>query len=91
MDFPAAVTALGFLALIVGGWAYLRSSVVKAREEELENLVDTRGERISDLEGQVEEMRREIAELRGEVQALTNLKAKEIASEVVKAIQGAST
>ncbi len=77
------ITAIFFVGVIAAAAVYIKSQVVKQTQGELEVLVDTRGERVKDLETEVKDLRRELDELRGEVKALQGLKATEIADEVV--------
>ncbi len=77
------ITVVAVIGAIVLAAVYIKSQVVKQAQGELEILVDTRGERVKDLETEVKDLRREVDELRGEVKALQGLKATEIADEVV--------
>ena len=81
-----ALTIIGlivFVGTVAAAAVYIKSVVVKQQHEELKILADTRGDRIHDLETEVDELRREVAELRGQVAALQAFKASEIADEVV--------
>ncbi len=85
MDLHALTPLFQLGAVIVSfvlGLAWLKSSLVKQRHEELEDLAATRGERNKDLEADVEALRTEVAELRGQFQAMQALKADEIAERV---------
>jgi hypothetical protein len=77
--------ALVVLAVIAGA-IWLRSTVVRQRSVESEGLINLRGERIHDLEVQVEELTRQIGILRGELNMLQKMKTLEIVEGVVEGI-----
>lgn len=99
IEFLLALAAFGVVAW--GGILWYRAQQAHAEEDrskvvnkELEQLADTRGKRIDDLEESLEiekkerrqdaqAFREELAELRGQVEALRSLKAEEIADLVV--------
>jgi TolA-binding protein len=85
MELSAAtvIQSVGFVVGLVAASVYIKSALVKQRHEELENLAETRGERVGDLEAKVQELRDEVSELRGEIRAVYQLKAEEIAEAVV--------
>lgn len=91
---PTSLTVahLWQLLLIIAAGAgtifYITGHYAKARHEELEELVSTRGNRIEDLEKKVDYQGQEIHELKGMVQAIQAMKATEIADEVVARLQG---
>jgi 50S ribosomal subunit-associated GTPase HflX len=77
------IQIVGFAIAVAAAAVWLKSSLVKQRHEELENLAETRGHRVADLEHRVQELHDQVAELRGEVRAIQDLKAEEIADAVV--------
>ena len=85
-DIRFVLELLGFLAVVVGGLVWLRSEISKQRCAETQELADTRGDRIHDLEEHQKRMEIEIAELRGQVEMLRQLKTSEIVSGVVEGI-----
>lgn len=72
-----------FVVAVVGAAVWLKSSLVKQRHEELENLAQTRGDRVADLETRVEELQREVSRLSAKYEVLEQLKAEDIAQAVV--------
>ncbi len=80
----SAVGLAVIAASVIAGAIWLRSSIVKQSHKELEQLVETRGNRIDDLEGKVGELQTEVAMLRGELVAILELKHTEIADAVHK-------
>jgi phage shock protein A len=82
-SFSLMVQIITFMVSVAAAAIWLRSALVKQRHEELEQLADTRGKRVEDLENKVGELRGEVENLKGQMQALRDLKAVEIAREVV--------
>jgi phage shock protein A len=82
-SFSLMVQIITFMVSVAAAAIWLRSALVKQRHEELEQLADTRGKRVEDLEDKVGELRGEMENLKGQMQALRDLKAMEIAREVV--------
>lgn len=78
-----AVGSVSVLVTVILGAVWVRSGLVKQRHEELEELAETRGHRIGDLEKQVAELRTEVAHLRGQVDALQALKVQTIVDGVI--------
>lgn len=78
----AAVGIAVVLGSVAAGAVWLRTSIVKQNHKELEQLVETRGNRIDDLESKVTELRNEVAMLRGELVAILEIKHTEIADAV---------
>jgi hypothetical protein len=83
MTWQLALNIVGFVALAVGGYAYLRSHTVKLNVTETQKLATTRGERIVDLEAEVHRLSERLARVEGQMEAIQRLKAQEIAVEVV--------
>lgn len=86
-----AITAITFLAAIVGAVAFLRAAWKRTTETELRNLVEARGQVIEDLRAEIHEQRKEIerlsekvAEMHGQIEALQRIKSQEIAVEVAR-------
>jgi TolA-binding protein len=88
-DPSALVNLLGFAAVVFAGVVYLRSALVKQRHEELEQLAETRGNRIEDLKEEVDKLRTEVANLSGQIQAIQGLKTTEIITGVVTGLKAA--
>lgn len=97
MEWNIVFQAIISAVMVVAAAVWLKSSLVKQRHQELENLAATRGERVGDLEARIEELRSKVAALRSEVDALYKLKAVEIGTvagdrvveAVVEAVVGA--
>lgn len=84
MEIIGSVWAIVLIiSAIIGGAAYLKSALVRQRNDELQQLAETRGETIKDLRAEVEDLRRDVAHLTGMVTALNGIKANEIADLVV--------
>ena len=79
MEFLLIWEVLAVMAAVAAAAIWLRSTLVKQRHKELEDLADTRGERIHDLHTEITELRAEMNELRGELNAIKNLKMRELA------------
>lgn len=82
------LSLVGFALIVVGAVVYLKSDAQKTNNSELRDLVDTRGQKIDDLEAEVADLRREMDELRGQMKLLESLKAEEIAQRVVELLPG---
>lgn len=82
-DPGALVNLAGFAVVVLAAAVWLKSTIVKQRHEELEQLAETRGERIRDQDEKIARLEEAVAELRGQVQAMQALKASQIADEVV--------
>ena len=74
------------VASIVGAAIWLRSQLVKQRTQELEDLVETRGLKINDLEEEMICLREDMQEMRGEMRFLRELKTTEIAEATAKQV-----
>ena len=83
-----SILILGGVITIIVAAVWLRSELVKQRQRELEGLVDTRGERITDLEKEIDALKVQMHEVRGEVNFLMNLKTGEIAAATAEAVLG---
>jgi len=81
-------TVIGFAVVVFGAAVYLKSETQRSNNQELKDLVDTRGEKIDDLRIEMKEMRREMDEMRGQMKLLQSLKAEEIAQRVVELLPG---
>lgn len=68
---------------LVGGYAYFRSVFQKVQSSEAEKLVRTRGERIEDLEAEVENKDQIIQRHEGRIEDLQNLVTDTIALRIV--------
>ena len=82
-NWSLLIQLVGFFIIVASAAVWLKSSLVKQRHMELEELADTRGKTIEDLKNKVASLESEMATLRGQMQALQGLKATEIADEVV--------
>lgn len=72
-----------FAVIVAAAAVWLKSALVKQRHQELEELANTRGERVEDLEARLAELKIEVEQLKGQMNAIQALKATEIATEVV--------
>lgn len=73
----AIITWAGWIVAAIGAMFSLRAGYLRAGQEELRVLADTRGDRVKDLEDRV-------ALLEAQVAAITHLKAVEIGDHVVQ-------
>ena len=88
---PSVLINLGlFVGSIAAAAVWLRSTLVKQRHEELELLVETRGNRIKDQDDRISELELRVANLAGQVETIQRLKAIEIADEVVARLNNRS-
>lgn len=83
IDIAGAWDIVAVLGAVILATVWLKSQLVKQRHQELEQLADTRGERIDDLEKRVEEQAAKVAALEAKIGALVDLKADDIANRVV--------
>ena len=94
-DFQVAAEIGVLLVGFALGIAWLRSQLVRQRHEELEELADTRGQRVEDLEKRLAEQNERILHLEGQMAAMLALKTSEIVSGVteilIPIIQGNDT
>lgn len=59
-DFSLLLQFAGFAVVVGGASVWLRSQLAKQNHEEVQELADTRGHRIEDLEKEVASLRREM-------------------------------
>lgn len=85
--FQLLISAILFGGMVFAGAVYIRSALVKQRHSELEQLADTRGERIKDLEAQLLRVETRLAQLEGQMHAIQAIKAEEIAMEVARLLE----
>lgn len=78
---------LVFVGTVVLSVAWLHSSLAKQRHKELEELAETRGSRIEDLEDQIGRLTTKVQQLEGRFQALQDLKAEQIATVVANKLR----
>lgn len=81
------VANLGLLLAAVAVAAlWTRSNLVKQRHEELEQLANTRGERIEDLQARIMELEAWKERMEGKIEALELLKVDQIVVGVVAGV-----
>ena len=85
---PLLIQVIVFLVTVGGGIWWLKSALVKQNHQELENLAITRKERIEDLEAKLGRYEVRLANVEGQLEAMRALKAREIALEVTRMMQG---
>lgn len=78
-----ALLISGIAGAVALGAIWLRSQLVRQRHIELEELAETRGHRIEDLEKRVEAQDKRIAFLEGQIESLMQLKTKDIVDGVI--------
>jgi TolA-binding protein len=88
-DPSIALNLAGVAVAVVAAAIWLKSALVKQRHEELEQLAETRGNRIEDLKEEVDKLRTEVANLSGQIQAIQGLKTTEIITGVVTGLKAA--
>lgn len=76
-----------FVVTVGAAAIWLKSALVKQRHQELEELADTRGKRIEDLETKLGELRSEMEGLKGQMALLREFKAEEIAEAVASKLR----
>ena len=86
-QIPVALQAAVFIILGVAGIAYLVSVVRKDSQRETQELANTRGKRIDDLEKEVRRLRDKVENLQGALEAYQRIKAEEIAVEVARLLE----
>lgn len=77
------ITVVLFLGTVIGGWAYFTSEVGRVRTKESDLLARTRGEKIDDLEAEIEKMKGTIQNQQGQIDMLREFKTQEIIDGVV--------
>jgi TolA-binding protein len=89
-DLSALINLSGYAVLTAGAAVWLRANIRKQNHKELQELAETRGQRIGDQDDKIRrqddkirELEFKLAELNGQIQAMQALKASEIADEVV--------
>lgn len=83
-NFQVAVEVGVLLVGFALGIAWLRSQLVRQRHMELEELANTRGLRVEDLEKRVAEQNERIIHLEGQMSAMISLKTAEIVDGVTE-------
>lgn len=79
-----------FILIFISAWG-VRSGVLKSQRDEWRQLAEARGEKVSDMESQIQELRQDVAEMRGQLTALQAMKADEIAGKVAALLGRPST
>lgn len=79
MDIATIYIIISIFTVGIGGIG----AIIRGRNKETAELAATRGERIYDLEAQVQRLEGRIAKLEGAYEALQGFKAQEIADAVV--------
>lgn len=87
-DFVALQQFIGFVVVVALAAIWVRSALVKQHHRELEELVETRGNRISDLKAQIDRQGAEIKQLQAKVTALDDLFTSDIAERVAAKVLG---
>lgn len=85
-NFRIAFDIILIVLAVIAAGIWLRSSVVRQNAVESEGLINLRGQRITDLQDQVNELTRQIDILRGEINMLQKMKTLEIVEGVVEGI-----
>ena len=88
IDWGQVIQGVFFLILVGGGFIYMRSQVSRQQNTELEKLVAIRGDRIDDLDEQVERMELKISALEGKVAAMESLQTERIIIGVIEGLAG---
>ena len=83
---PLVLTIVTIVVTISGTGVVVRRSLVNARNSELEALVRTRGEQADDYRQQIDDLQQRVTHLEGLMDAMTTLKAREIAEAVVEGL-----
>ena len=76
-----------FVIVGVAGVAYLVSVVRRDSHRETKDLADTRGQRIDDLEEEVDRLKGKVAKLEDYLAAYQSIKHEEIAIEVARLLE----
>ena len=82
------MVALSMLVLLlIGGYAYYSSEKRKVASKASNDLADTRGKRIEDLEDEITRMREQMQNQQGQIDMLRAFKTQEIISGVVEGLR----
>jgi uncharacterized protein YlxW (UPF0749 family) len=84
---PIILRVVVFVILGVAGVAYLWSVVRRESHQETRELALTRGDRIDDLEEEVERLKGKVAKLEDYLAAYQSIKHEEIAVEVARLLE----
>lgn len=84
---PVFIMLAGFAVTVGGAAVWLRAQIGKQRNEELGNLVETRGEKIKDLESEVRALSRRVDEWEGKYKNLVELFESDIAERIAGRIE----
>lgn len=94
MDLPIYLETLAVILLGAVSVAYLWSAVRKVKQTEVVELMETRGQHITDLESEVHSLQEKVAILEQHVRQLEHaaaayqsIKANEIAVEVARLLE----
>lgn len=88
IDIVALQQFVGFVVVVALAAIWLRSELVKQRHRELEELAETRGNRIEDLKAQVDRQGGQITALKAKVDTLEELFTTDIAERVAAKVMG---
>lgn len=86
-QIPAVLQIVVFVVLGVAGLSYLASLVRRDSHRETRDLADTRGQRIDDLEEEVDRLKVKMAKLEDYLAAYQSIKHEEIATEVARLLE----
>lgn len=77
-DITILLNSLVFAGIIAVAVVYLRSQVQRQAHREVEDLAETRGNRITDLQTEITEMKTVLDRMQGQIDGLYSLKTEEI-------------
>lgn len=90
-EFATEAQLLVEIGLILTGIivaaVYIKSALVRQRHEELEDLAETRGQRVDDLKDKVADLSQRLATMEGKIEALEQLKVDQIVAGVVSGVR----
>lgn len=86
-DITVLMNSLVFAGIIAVAVVYLRSQVQRQAHQEVEDLAETRGNRITDLQTEIADMQTVLARMQGQIDGLYSLKTEEIIEGVTNGIR----
>jgi uncharacterized FlaG/YvyC family protein len=78
IDLPGMINVALFAAIVGAAVIYLTAQARRSNQQETAELADTRGNKIEDLEDEIQEMREHIFRLDGQIELLLSQRFDEL-------------
>jgi uncharacterized FlaG/YvyC family protein len=86
IDLPGMINVALFAAIVGAAVIYLTSQARKSNQQETANLANTRGNKIDDLEDEIQEMKEHIFRLDGQIELLLSQRFGELTDGIAETV-----